>query len=255
MFFFISQGFKSAVGVKKLADLASDRGFKVVYPEIVWDKSSHAGEYGLVLGEQAFCEYVAQEMEWVLHQNSVRYLTELSFAYLKRVVKVDTLKNIKEYDKTYQSGINYKKEIRPADDDMAFAAGIYNAYPTDISDDTMIVRSIVQNWEHKYLYLVVDGKVINGYKSQHFSLHNHIGYSSLTSDVRDREGKTSKDFLEDFLAVNKAAPGCVFEIGMIERSGWAIVDTYPVWNTQPSFFDTEQFFAALIASTKLCRAK
>ena len=250
MFFFISPNFKDKPEVEKLAALAASRGYKVLFPKNLWGAHYPVGECGIVLGEQAFAEYLAQEMRWNLCQNSIGYMEEISYHYAKRLVKIETIANAKKFEHEKHK---YRKELRAADNDRLFDAGIYNDYPEQVPEESIVMRSVSQEWTHKYRFLIQSGKVIDGYKYKNYRVENVPGITSLLNDVRDASGQTCREYLESFMVVNATAPACVIDVGFIDDVGWAIIDTHPVWMTPPSYFDTEAFLKALITSCTLVR--
>lgn len=250
MFFFISPNWEQNASVLHLADLANRRGYKVTYPQEFWTRSYAFGECGIVLGEQPFCEFVAQEMNWILHQNSVEYLDGMPFTILKRAVRLETLDEVRRKDE--KSAVTYKRIFRPADDDKVFPEGIYNNPPADAPGDTLVYHWIYQNWDHKYRFLVVDNRVIDCYKYKNFDIIDTPGIASLLTDVKDFTKRTAQDYLESILINHRMAPACIVDIAFREDQ-WSLYDTRPVFSTKPGYFQPDRYLTALTRAVKLVR--
>jgi len=202
---------------------AREKGWEVIPAPSGWrldEEITQSKQIGIPYGSQIFCEVIAQQMGWKLHQNSFDWLARVPRHYLKRRVDFMTLAEAKK--------INVKKFIKPADD-KCFDAKVYEAgefQPNElIAGDYPVLVSDVVQWDLEYRCFVKDNRVQTWSNYLFFGEVNDPKYQYMIPGDHIRPDH----FLNNLLKEIDPVPGCVIDIGVIHDKGWAVIETNPIW--------------------------
>lgn len=246
MMLFISPNYGEKRDGALLADCAKKRGVKVHTFFNSWSRSNNIltpNEKGAVYGEQAFCEFIAQEMRWNIYQNSLDWTARLHKSFLKRSVRCLPLKNLKNEEKQ-SSGILDRKYLMPADDKL-FQSGIYtDRFPKAPSDCPILVSDIV-DWSIKYRFIIQYQEIATYccYRIEH--IHNN---PSIWQCQAEYAGITAHQFVSALLERVNCSPACVIDVGYIKGAGWAVDKTLPIWSSEIYGCRIDRFLDALMVS-------
>lgn len=202
---------------------ARQMGMEVISAPGSWrleDEVIATKQLGIPYGSQMFCEVIAQQMGWKLHQNSFNWLSKVPRHYLKRRVDFMTLQDAKK--------INERKFIKPADD-KCFDAKIYEPgefLPNELipSDSPVLVSDIVE-WDLEYRFFVNNGEIYTWSNYLFFGEVNDPKYAYMIPGDHIRP----ELFVKNLLSEIDPVPGCVIDIGIIHNKGWAVIESNPIW--------------------------
>lgn len=206
---------------------AKELGWEVYSTENSWrlpEELIVSGKHGVPYGSQLFCETIAQQMDWTLHQNSFDWLARLPKEYTKRQVDFMTLGEAKQLKDT--------KFIKPADDKV-FPAKIYSPGelnpPEVVSLDTPTLVSEVVHFDLEYRMCATPSRV---YTWSNYIFHENVAdprYWSVIDANERMPDEFVQDLLYDLLDTDIVTVPSVIDVGRIPGKGLAVVETNPIW--------------------------
>lgn len=188
-----------------------------------------SGVKGVAYGSQTFCEVIAQQMGWLLKQNSFDWLAKVPSQYLSREVDFMTLGQAEK--------LTERKFIKPADD-KCFDAKIYE--PGEFKPHELISRnypvlvSDVVEFDLEYRCFVNDFKVATW---SNYIYNEHIADPKFWHKIPEEEKTDPAGFVQTLLNITNwlytdsdlDTVASVIDIGRIPGKGWAIIETNPAW--------------------------
>jgi|SRR6185436_5320191 len=228
---------------------AREYGWDVIPADSSWrldEELIAKKQLGVPYGSQMFCEIIAQQMNWKLHQNAFDWLARLPKHYLKRQVDFMSLKEAKN--------LHVKKFIKPADD-KCFDAKVYEVgtfKPSDlISEDYPVLVSEIVKWDLEYRCFVKNGIVYTWSNYLFFGEVNERKYKYMIpgDDIRPDQ------FVLNLLNEIGETPNCVIDIGIIHNKGWAVIETNPIWASGIYGCDPYKIIEAMDGSTSFLESK
>lgn len=246
MILFISPNFGQRENIKNLISAAREQNIKTEICFLKFNKNLITNdEFCAVYGEEAFCEWVAEECNLNLHQNSLDWIAKVAHPFVKRKINFLTLQEAKKEQKLNNSILN-KKRIDPADD-KCFKGGVLDAFP-NVSDSTPILLSDNVDWKFKFRYIIKEGKVVTRCCYQIDKLFNNKTTSQTNIKVA---GIDNNSFMQTILTHINCAPSCVIDIGVNKETNmWGIIKTKPIWASDFLGCDPQFFLDALIHSCR-----
>jgi hypothetical protein len=205
---------------------AKELGWEVYSTETSWrlpDELIASGKQGVPYGSQTFCEVIAQQMGWTLHQNSFDWLAKLPIEYTKRKVDFMTLGEAKLLQET--------KFIKPADDKV-FMAKVYAPGELIVSDvvpnDTPTLVSDVVRWDLEYRCFVENNRVLTW---SNYIFHEHVADPKYWNVIDSNDEALPYEFVQDLLfdLEDVETVASVIDVGRIPGKGLAIIETNPAW--------------------------
>ncbi len=193
-----------------------------------WRAPEHLRESDVVFyGESLFAAVVADELGIVLLEPPFHWLADLPEKYRKRKVIFTTLADARQH--------RQRAFIKPADD-KCFPAQVYNSgdeLPKSdvLSDSTPVLISDVVRWEVEFRCFVLEGKVAT------FSPYLRNGELAQDQDgnwtASPEETQEALQFVASVLADSQVQlpPSVVVDVGVIESSGWAVIEANPSWGS------------------------
>jgi hypothetical protein len=191
-----------------------------------WRVPEHLRECDVALyGESLFAAVVAEELGVALLEPPFHWLDGLPEKYRRRKVNFTTLAEARQHSE--------QAFIKPADD-KCFPARVYESgdeLPKSdvLSDSTPVLISEVVRWEVEFRCFVLEGKVA--------TFSSYCRYGELTQDTKgswpasQEETDEALKFVASVLADAQVElpPSVVVDVGVIENSGWAVIEANPSW--------------------------
>jgi hypothetical protein len=205
-------------------------GWEVYSAPMGWRLPEHlttSGVKGVPYGSQIFCEVIAQQMNWVLKQNSFDWLAKIPRAFTKRQVDFMTLDEARK--------ITERKFIKPADD-KCFDAKIYEPREfqphESIPKEYPVLVSDIVKWNMEYRTFVGKGKSHHfPFAWSNYMFHGQVNEPKLHRMIPGDEMHIDF-FMRDLLWAcfkNDLIGPCVIDVGIIPGKGWAVIETNPAW--------------------------
>lgn len=248
MMFLISSKFGEKPGTIGLIKAANKRGFSVhtVMNSIGQYKTSLSiGERIIVYGEPAFCEFVAQEFNHNIVQNSLDWITKIDKFFLKRNVSYMTIDEASKIEKEH-GGILNNKVLEPADD-QCFNTGMYNGAFPKVPGKTPILVHPEEIWDAKFRFIIIDGKIAT---KCCYRLSNIFNTPTIWQTEFIGDKITSEAFVKTLISHYNTAHSCIIDVGFIKDRGWCVCGTYPIWSSDPYGCNSEVFLSGLIEACR-----
>jgi len=247
MILFISPKYGTRSDSVKLIEAARKRNIRTETLLNNWrgvNKAIYSDDEDTALyGEHPFCEFIAQEMQWNLYQNSLDWITKLPLTFIKRPIKYWTLEEVIEAENSGRCILG-KRVLEPADE-PCFMKGIHQTGFPKVPLDTPILVSLDQEWIAKFRFVVVNKKIVT---SCCYQIHNVVNTPTIWGTNCEFDGMTPDRFMHTLLDTVNTAPGCVIDVGYLKNAGWAVLGTKPVWASELYGCDPKFFLDALFAS-------
>lgn len=219
-----------------------------------WNGQAPKGEPLAFYGEHAFCEFMAQELRYNLHQNSLDWVAQLPHAFVKRSVKCISLKEVIELENTTQQILG-KRILEPADD-PCFLGGIHEDRFPRVPDKTPILVSTDHEWVAKYRMIIINGRIATRCC---YRVDNIFNTPTIWGMEYEERGINSIAFTRALLSHTNTAPACVIDVGMMKglarNEGWAVCGTYPIWSSPVFGCDPSQFLDGLFEACQPVKRK
>lgn len=238
-YLFISPEYSRQLRLNTLLETARQNKITVIGCGNTWegDEIFIAGSEGAVYGTYAFCEWVAERMNWNLLQNSPDWVTKLEKNFLKRSIQHTRLGDLK------RSALDRRQRIDPADDNSFVGGTWFPAHPK-VPVETQILLSDEVNWYCRYRYVIMNGKVVTGCCYQ---LEKTYNTPSIWGTLILKNNINAHQFIKTVVETYECAPACVIDVGFIEDKGWAVVGTHPVWTSEMFGVSSKEFLLSLFA--------
>ncbi len=245
MILFISPSYALRPETNRLIMAANRRNIKVHKCFNSWketDTSLDVYGVGAPYGEQAFCEFIAQEMRWNLYQNSLDWLSKLPHTFVKRSIRYLTMDKVKDVERLKGSILD-KRFLTPADE-QSFTPGIWSDRFPPVGDDTPVNVSTVDQWAVKFRFVIMNGKPVSECCYYAYGTYNTL---SIWHTEVNFNGTTARDFLNSLLDQTNSA-ACIIDIGYLQNAqGWAVIGTQPIWTAELYGCDEDKFLEALVS--------
>lgn len=202
-------------------------------------------ERAALYGEHAFCEFVAQEMQWNLMQNSLDWVARIPQSFKKRSIRFMTFEEVIDVENNSQSILD-KRILEPADE-PCFQPAIYQTRFPKVPLDTPMLVSTDHEWVAKFRFIIVNKKIVTSCCYRILDTFNQPVIWQTRYQFADMDAVT---FVETLLEQVNCAPGCVIDVGVIKNAGWAVVGTKPIWSAELFGCNPRGFIEALFASCK-----
>lgn len=245
MILYISPRYGSKSDAVSLIQAARKRDIETQTLLASWNKPENIfspNKIMAVYGEHAFCEFIAEQMDLNLYQNSLDWVARLPHAYVKRLVHYMTLDEIIDTESQRQS-ILEKKILEPADD-PCFQKAIYTDRFPRVPSDTPILVHGQHDWKTKYRFVIINGKIATYCCYQLMQVFNQPSIWGMEFTANET---TAVGFMHSLLNHSKTAISCIIDVGFITGVGWAVVKTEPVWAADIYGCDPSKFLDALFA--------
>jgi hypothetical protein len=246
MILFISPKYGSRSDSVRLIEAARRSGIKTETLLNSWEnvsKTISRGEDAALYGEHAFCEFIAQEMQWNLYQNSLDWVAKLPLTFIKRSIKCVTLEEVIEMENSGRCILD-KRVLEPADD-PCFQKGIHQTRFPRVPLDTPILVSLDQEWTTKFRFVVVNNKIVTSCCYRMCGIYN---IPTIWKTHCELDGMTPERFMHTLLDTVNVAPGCVIDVGYLKNAGWAVSGTKPIWAAELYGCEPRPFLDALFAA-------
>lgn len=244
MMLLISAKYDKLPDTNRLRAAAERRFIRTTVLSNNWDRSKL--DKSLVFyGEHAFCEFLAQETNYNLLQNSLDWVAELDHEFIKRNIKCISLEEVIDLENSNQSILG-KQFLEPADD-PSFIPACYEVRFPRVPPDTEILVHTPHKWSVKYRCVIVHSTIVTHCCYQIGSIRNtpNIWLTDWTEDKIH-----PIEFAKQVIAKFHGAPAYILDVGYIENTGWAVCGTHPVWSSEVFGCDPNKYLDALIASCK-----
>lgn len=248
MILFISPKYGARADSVSLIQAARSRGIRTETLLNNWHGISQLigkDEKVALYGETAFCEFIAQEMQWELVQNSLDWVTRLPQSFLKRSVKYMTLEEVIDVENHSQSILD--KRILQSADEPIFSSGIYQTRFPRVPLDTPMLVSTNLEWTAKFRFIIVNKKIVS---SCCFQIKNVFNQPVIWKTRFEHDNVDAISFVQNLLEHVSCAPGCVIDVGYIQDVGWSVYNTQPIWTTELYGCDPRGVLQALFAACK-----
>jgi len=247
MILLISPRYGTRADTVKLIEAARVRGIKTQTLLNNWNIDTLApNEQCAVYGEQAFCEFVAQELRLNFYQNSLDWIARLPHAFVKRSIRYMRMREAIEIEENNHTILG-RRLLEPADDIMDFDAGFYTKNFPFVPHNTNILVHSYHEWVAKFRFVVVNGKPV---ASCCYRLCDTFNLPAIWQVQYDTGGIDAKSFLDTLLDHVNCAPSCVIDVGYIKQTGWAVVSTLPIWSAELYGCSPNNFLDALFAANQ-----
>ncbi len=181
----------------------------------------------VLYGEPLFAAVVAKSLGLALLEPSFDWLTGVPEKYLRRNVEYMSLGEARL--------IRNKAFIKPADD-KSFVAKVYNS-GSELPDNDILPNTIpvlvseVVNWSVEFRGFVLNRCVVT--KSPYLQNGKLCQASDGSWVALSKERQQASEFFATILADQQVElpPAVVVDIGIIEGSGWAIIEANPAWGS------------------------
>lgn len=247
MILFISPEYGNSPGAITLLQAAQKRNIRCETLHNAWTgklltRYPEAGTEGAPYGNNAFAEFLGQELRWNLRQNSLSWILQLPKQLVKRDIRRMTADKMHEEQQFKRNMLgNFFEPV----DGRSFLPGTYDNGLPDLPDEEEIFVSEPVVWTVKYRYVIIDGRIASWCCYRVFNVFNN---PSIWRNLTQEKGVTNDSFVRTVLDHYRGAPAYILDVGFIKDRGWAVVGSYPMWSSEVYGCDGDAFLQGLFTA-------
>ncbi|WP_395737581.1 ATP-grasp domain-containing protein [Prosthecobacter sp.] len=178
-----------------------------------------------IYGEPLFAEAVADQLELVLLEPAIDWLTSVPRKYLSRQIDFMTLGEARLLDSP--------AFVKPADgkifDPKVYASGRDLPSSDHVDQDIPVLRSGIMDFRLEVRCFILDRRITT------MSPYWREGELARSADDRwpflDHEEAEARTFAESILSDTTVAlpPACTLDVGRTHQGTWAVIEANPCW--------------------------